>query len=111
MRKSKCVVYLRLISFPNCHLGFLQDLAALVKASSAEPCLNSSVFQSDLVLLCLNTLQGYHLISMFSESIEAFLDFLKGVHLMIPVFGFLVLLSQTSLSSQHKLDLVLAVIS
>lgn len=85
------------------------DLAALVKASSTEPCLNGSVFQSDLVLH-LNTLQGYHSISVFSESLEAFLDFLNVVHLIIPVFGF-PMLSRTSLSSQHELDLVLPVIS
>jgi len=110
MRKSVCVVYLRLISFPSWHLGFPQDLAALVKAISTETCYNGSIFQSDLVLY-LNTIQGYHLISVFSESLEAFLDFLKGVHLMIPVLGLLMVMSQTSLSSQHELDLVLAFIS
>lgn len=99
-----------LISFLNCHLWFLQDSATLVKASSTEPCLNGFAFQSNLGYH-LNTLRGYHQISVFSESLEAFLDFLKGIHLMIPIFGFPVLLSQTRLSSQHELDLVLAVIS
>lgn len=59
----------------NCYLGFLQDLAALVKAGSTEPCLNGSVFRSNLVLLHLNMLQGYHPVSVFSESLEAFLGF------------------------------------
>ncbi|XP_026700448.1 protein cornichon homolog 3 [Athene cunicularia] len=57
--------------------GFIQDLAALVKASSTELCLNSSVFQSNLVLH-LNMLQHYHLISVFSGPLEVFLDFFGG---------------------------------
>ncbi|XP_009696197.1 PREDICTED: uncharacterized protein LOC104159875 [Cariama cristata] len=74
--------------FPITYKGFLQDLAAFVKASSTDPCLNGSVFQSNLVFLHLNVLQGYHPISVFSESSEAFLDFLKGVHLMILIIAF-----------------------
>lgn len=66
---------------------------------------------SYLVLLHLSTLQGYHLVFVFSETSEAFLDFLKGIHPVIPVFGFLMVLSQTSLSSYHELDLALAAMS
>lgn len=78
-------------------------LAAL--ASSTEPYLNDSVFQSDLILLHLNVFQCYPQTFVLSKSLKAFLVFPQSrVLLMIPKFPVLQVIVSYQSSLWHELS-------